>query len=177
MPQFSVIDPRQFNLLVHSSPEPFLLDVRTPHEFEGVHAAGARNMPLEMINSATLLNDHNLQKDSQIYLICEKGTRAQIAAGIFVKNGFMNIRVIDGGTSSWIAKGYPVISSGKKVMSIERQVRIGAGSLVLLGIILGFLVHPALFGLSAFIGAGLVFAGITDWCGMGLLLARAPWNR
>ena len=62
-------------------------------------------------------------------------------------------------------------------MSLERQVRIGAGSLVLLGVLLGWLVHPAFFGLSAFVGAGLVFAGVTDWCGMGLLLAKMPWNR
>jgi acetyltransferase-like isoleucine patch superfamily enzyme len=69
------------------------------------------------------------------------------------------------------------VKGSKSAISIERQVRIGAGILVLTGVILGFLIHPAFFGLSAFIGAGLVFAGVTDWCGMGLLLARAPWNR
>jgi hypothetical protein len=62
------------------------------------------------------------------------------------------------------------------VISLERQVRIGAGLLVLLGALLGWLVHPAFFALSAFIGAGLVFAGVTDWCGMGMLLAKMPWN-
>jgi predicted branched-subunit amino acid permease len=76
-----------------------------------------------------------------------------------------------------VAAGLPVVKGSKSAISIERQVRIGAGSLVLIGVILGFLIHPAFFGLTAFIGAGLVFAGVTDWCGMGLLLARAPWNR
>jgi rhodanese-related sulfurtransferase len=85
--------------------------------------------------------------------------------------------VIEGGTEAWASLGLPVEGTGRKTISIERQVRIGAGSLVLIGVILGFLIHPVFFGLSAFIGAGLVFAGITDWCGMGLLLARAPWNR
>jgi tetrahydrodipicolinate N-succinyltransferase len=85
--------------------------------------------------------------------------------------------VVEGGTELWAAAGLPTEGTGRKVISIERQVRIGAGSLVLTGLILGFLFHPAFFALSAFIGAGLVFAGITDWCGMGLLLARAPWNR
>jgi hypothetical protein len=70
----------------------------------------------------------------------------------------------------------PVVR-GRKAISLERQVRIAAGLLVLLGVLLGWLVHPVLFGLSAFVGAGLVFAGVTDFCGMGLLLARMPWNQ
>jgi hypothetical protein len=63
------------------------------------------------------------------------------------------------------------------MISIERQVRIGAGTLVLTGVLLGAYVDPAFYGLSGFIGAGLIFAGVTDWCGMGLLIAKAPWNR
>ena len=77
---------------------------------------------------------------------------------------------------SFASCGLPVVR-GKKAISLERQVRIAAGSLVLLGAVLGWLVHPAFVGLSAFVGAGLVFAGVTDTCGMGLLLARMPWNR
>ena len=69
------------------------------------------------------------------------------------------------------------MTGGSRVISLERQVRIAAGSLVLLGVALGLLVHPAFIGLAAFVGAGLVFAGVTDWCGMGLLLARMPWNQ
>jgi len=67
--------------------------------------------------------------------------------------------------------------SSHGVISVERQVRIAAGTLVFFGVVLGVYVHPALYGVSGFIGLGLVFAGVTDWCGMGLLLARAPWNR
>ena len=85
--------------------------------------------------------------------------------------------MVEGGTQAWVTEGLPVVSLGRGSMSIERQVRIGAGTLVLLGVVLGFLVHPGFFFLSGFVGAGLVFAGVTDWCGMGLLLARAPWNR
>ena len=75
-----------------------------------------------------------------------------------------------------IAAGLPVVR-GKKAISLERQVRIAAGSLVVVGALLGWSVHPAFVGLSAFVGAGLVFAGITDTCGMGMILARMPWNR
>ena len=87
------------------------------------------------------------------------------------------MHVVEGGTQAWVAAGLPVVKGSKSAISIERQVRIGAGILVLTGVILGSLIHPAFFGLSAFIGAGLVFAGVTNWCGMGLLLAKAPWNR
>ena len=83
---------------------------------------------------------------------------------------------VDGGTKAWAEAGLPVVR-GQKAISLERQVRIVAGSLVLIGIVLGFLVHQSLFGLAAFAGAGLLFAGITDTCGMGLLLARMPWNQ
>lgn len=71
----------------------------------------------------------------------------------------------------------PVTRSAVKVMSLERQVRIAAGSLVFIGVALGWFVHRGFFAVPAFVGAGLVFAGLTDFCGMGLLLAKMPWNR
>jgi rhodanese-related sulfurtransferase len=89
--------------------------------------------------------------------------------------GFPNVVNIAGGILACIEAGVPVVR-GSKAMSLERQVRIAAGSLVLLSLVLS-LVHPAFLGLAAFVGAGLVFAGITDTCGMGMLLARMPWNQ
>ena len=77
---------------------------------------------------------------------------------------------------AWTAAGLPVVR-GKATMSLERQVRIAAGLLVLVGVTLGFTVHPYWFGLSGFVGAGLAFAGITDTCMMGMMLAKLPWNR
>lgn len=76
---------------------------------------------------------------------------------------------------SWMSAGLPIIE-GAKTISLERQVRIAAGSLVFIGALLSYVVHPAWIALSAFVGAGLVFAGITDTCGMGMVLARMPWN-
>lgn len=152
-----------------------LLDVRTPSEFSARRAAGARNVPLDTIPAFIAAGE--LPKQATICVLCEKGGRATIAAEHLLRAGQQSVHVVKGGTEAWASEGLPTEGTGRKVISIERQVRIGAGSLVLSGVILGFLVNPAFFGLSAFIGAGLVFAGITDWCGMGLLLARAPWNR
>ena len=90
--------------------------------------------------------------------------------------GFEKVTNVEGGTSAWQSAGLPVIE-GKRRMSLERQVRIAAGSLVVIGAAIGQFVHPAGFGLSAFIGAGLVFAGVTDTCGMGMMIAKMPWNR
>ena len=90
--------------------------------------------------------------------------------------GFQKVVNIEGGTSAWLASNLPTII-GNKMISLERQVRIAAGLLVVIGVAVGQFAHPGGFGLSAFVGAGLVFAGVTDTCGMGMLIARMPWNR
>ena len=89
---------------------------------------------------------------------------------------FAKIFVVEGGTNLWKMEGLP-IEEGKSIISLERQVRIGAGSMVLLGTLLGVFVNHYFFIIPAFVGAGLVFAGVTDTCGMALILARMPWNR
>jgi rhodanese-related sulfurtransferase len=110
-----------------------------------------------------------------LYVICRSGSRGQKACEQFQKAGFTNVQNVDGGTLACIDAGLPVVR-GRKAISLERQVRIAAGSLVLAGV-LGSFVHPAAIGLAAFVGAGLIFSGITDTCGMGMLLARMPWNQ
>ena len=169
------ITPHKAREIAAANTAVILLDVRTPSEFLARRAVGARNIPLD--NIPTTLVAGVLPKDSTICILCEKGGRAAIAADHLLKAGHRDVHVVSGGTEAWAEKGLPIEGTGKKTLSIERQVRIGAGILVLTGVILGFLINPAFFALSAFVGAGLVFAGITDWCGMGLLLTRAPWNR
>ena len=96
---------------------------------------------------------------------------------VLTKEGFTQPIVVTGGTLAWIDAGLPVTRGTAKVISLERQVRIVAGALVVTGVVLAQSVNHWFIGLSAFVGAGLVFAGITDFCGMGLLLARMPWNK
>jgi rhodanese-related sulfurtransferase len=115
-------------------------------------------------------------RDEPLYVICRSGSRGRQACEKFVAAGFTNVVNVEGGTLACVESGLPVVR-GKKMILLERQVRIAAGSLVLIGAALGWLVHPAFIGLSAFVGGGLVFAGVTDTCGMGMMLARMPWNQ
>lgn len=167
------ISPLELQKLLAVEPQLPLLDVRTPVEFAEVHVPQARNVPLDELRPGSL----QLRKDEPIYLLCRTSNRATKAAEKFTREGFTQTVVIAGGTQAWIAANLPVARSAVKVISLERQVRIAAGSLVLIGVLLGWFVHRGFFGLSAFVGAGLVFAGITDFCGMGLLLAKMPWNK
>ncbi len=118
-----------------------------------------------------------LPKDQPVYLLCRSGRRATKAAEKLAKEGFSQPIVVEGGTLAWIEASLPVTRNATKVISLERQVRIAAGAIVFTGVLLARFVNPHFIWLSGFVGAGLVFAGITDYCGMGLLLARMPWNR
>lgn len=153
-----------------------LIDVRTPVEFREVHVEFARNIPLDQLNPAAVMQARNGSAQEPLYVICKSGGRGRQACESFSKAGYSNVINVEGGTSACVQAGLPVVK-GKKAISLERQVRIAAGSLVLIGVALSYFVHPYLIGLSAFVGAGLVFAGITDTCGMGIMLGKMPWNQ
>lgn len=170
----AAISPKEFEELKKTGKPLDLIDVRTPMEFRQIHAEGARNIPLDRLDPALIVQEK--QGDGAIYLICQSGNRSRKACEMFEAAGYANVVSVEGGTKAWEEAGLPVVR-GQKAISLERQVRIAAGSLVLIGIALGFLVHHYLFGLAAFVGAGLLFSGLTDTCGMGLLLARMPWNQ
>lgn len=153
-----------------------LIDVRTPVEFRELHLEHAQNIPLDRLDQVSVVQAHNGDKDNPLYLICRSGSRGRQTCEKFLAAGYTNIVNVEGGALACVEAGLRVVR-GKNAISLERQVRIAAGSLVLLGVMLGSLVHPAFYGLSAFIGVGLVFAGITDTCGMGMMLSRMPWNQ
>ena len=161
----------------HRNGEPLdLIDVRTPMEFEEVHVDFARNVPLDQLDPASFLKERSTDPARPLYVICRAGSRGKRACEALLAAGHASVVNVEGGTAAWEAAGLPV-TRGRRGMSLERQVRIVAGLLVVVGTALGFFVHSALLGLPAFVGTGLVIAGITDWCGMGLLLARMPWNQ
>lgn len=150
------------------------LDVRTPGEYAAAHIADSLLMPLDQLDPQAVRE--RLQPGQPCVVVCQSGNRARKAAERLAAGGVNNLHVLEGGIHAWQQAGLEV-NRGKGVISIERQVRIAAGLLVLTGVALALWVHPGWLALSAFVGAGLVFAGITDFCGMGLLLARMPWNQ
>jgi len=150
-----------------------LLDVRTPAEFEEVHIEGAVLHPLTELDPAEVKK--LAEGRSACFIICRSGGRARQAAEKLAAHGLPALHVMDGGMQAWESEGLPV-NRGRKTISLERQVRIAAGALAFTGSALGYFVSPLWFALSGFVGAGLMFAGITDTCGMAMILARMPWN-
>ena len=171
----STISPAKFAELCQHGQKVELIDVRTPVEFREVHVEFAKNVPLDRLEPSAIMQARNGTAQESLYVICRSGGRGQQACEKFQKAGFTNVINVEGGTIACVDAGLPLVR-GKKAMSLERQVRIAAGSLVLIGFGLSF-IHPALIGLSVFVGAGLVFAGVTDTCAMGMLIARMPWNQ
>lgn len=150
-----------------------LIDVRTPAEFEAVHARGAESVPLDRLDPAAM----GANGGGGVYVICQSGGRSAKACERLMAAGLAGVCSVEGGTTAWEAAGLPVERGASRVISIERQVRIVAGTLVVIGTVLGWAVHRAFLGVPLFVGSGLVFAGVTDFCGMGMLLARMPWNQ
>jgi rhodanese-related sulfurtransferase len=169
------MSPKQLHDLVQSGASIELIDVRTPVEYREVHVGFARNVPLDQLDAAKFASGRG-DSAQPLYVICRSGSRGKQACEKFLSAGYTNVVNVEGGTQAWDQAGLPVVR-GKKAISLERQVRIAAGSLVLVGSVLGAFVSLYWIGLAAFVGAGLVFAGITDTCGMGMMLARMPWNQ
>lgn len=152
-----------------------LIDVRTPAEFVEIHAEPARLVPLDRISADEIRKIRTTSGDSPVFVICKSGNRGRQACEKLMASG-LNVVNVEGGTTAWTAAGLPVVR-GKKTMSLERQVRITAGAMVFAGSLLGAFVNPLFLIIPGFVGAGLVFAGVTDTCGMAMMLARMPWNQ
>ena len=169
-----LISPAEVARILSSDPGAIrLLDVRTPGEYTTAHIAGSYNVPVDV------LAEHSAEirgLASPAVLICQSGQRAGRAEAVLRAAGMRQLRVLDGGMRAWFDAGLPV-NRGAQRISLERQVRIAAGFLAATGGILALLVSPWFAAIPAFVGTGLVFAGLTDTCAMGMLLARLPYNR
>jgi rhodanese-related sulfurtransferase len=151
--------------------EHVLIDVRSPHEFATEKVPGARNIPLGDLEEQCGV----LAEQPNLVLVCASGMRAQKARDILAERG-IPAQVLEGGVKAWAQHGLPLQKGMASGISIERQVRIVAGFLAAMGGFLAILVHPWFAALSAFVGCGLVFAGVTDTCGMAMVLAKLPYN-
>lgn len=150
-----------------------LVDIREPDEFARRHIKGALSRPLSALEAAHL----KIEPGRDVVFTCRSGMRtgANCARLADIVDG--EAFVLQGGVDGWAAAGLPVETDEKAPLEFMRQVQIAAGSLVVIGVLLGLVVHPGFLGLAAFVGAGLTFAGATGFCGMARLLALAPWNR
>lgn len=155
--------------------EGVILDVRTALEHRTVALKAAhQHVPLDALEAAKFAAENNISAQKPLYILCRSGMRATKAAEAFAAAGVENVHVIDGGIMACENCGVAVKKGD--VISLERQVRIAVGIFVLIGVTLGAYVHPAFYLLAATMGAGLTFAGVTDRCGMAMVLARMPWN-
>jgi len=150
-----------------------LVDIREADEFARRHVRGALSRPLSAFEQAHL----KVAPDQDVIFTCRTGMRTGANCDRLASAVDGQAFVLEGGVDAWSAAGLPVEEDRKAPLELMRQVQIAAGSLVLAGVALGFAVHPGFFGLSAFVGAGLTFAGATGFCGMARLLAAMPWNR
>jgi rhodanese-related sulfurtransferase len=153
-----------------------VIDVRLPTEFRHVHATIARNVPLHSLDPAAIMAERNGTAEQPLYVICKSGDRSSMACDKFAAAGYTNVVNVEGGTLGWEKAGLPV-ERGRWAVSLERQVRTVAGTMVLAGVALGWTASPYWYALSAWVGLGLVFSGMTNTCPMGTLLAKMPWNR
>jgi rhodanese-related sulfurtransferase len=150
-----------------------LLDVREPDERARERIAGVTSLPLSRLDRAPPLEAGG----RLVILYCRSGARTAANAARLAGAVHGEAAILECGLEAWMQAGLPTEVDRRRPIEVMRQVQIAAGSLVLLGTLLGALVSPWFLLLSGFVGSGLVLAGITGWCGMARLLALAPWNR
>lgn len=176
---FPQISPSELTGRLDSDSAVTVIDVRSPAEFQAGHIPGARLLPVEELDATKLADVVDLTEfraDNPLYLTCHAGKRAEQAAQVLHDSGMQHITLVQGGTEAWQKAGLPV-NKCDSAMSLERQVQIAVGCLLILKVFFGFTVHELFFVAGAAIGAGLITAGVTRWCGMAQLMARMPWNR
>lgn len=167
------VTPKELNKLLHDEDkDEMLIDVRSEGEFKGGHINEAKNVPLESIAEAA----EKLKGIGTVYVNCGSGVRSCQATEKLEKCG-VNVVNVKGGLSAWLRDGFGVTREGKKVLPITRQVMIGAGSLVVVGVLLGYFVNQSWILLAGFVGVGMLSAGITGFCGMQKVLSLMPWNK
>jgi rhodanese-related sulfurtransferase len=148
-----------------------LIDIREADEYARERISGAQNVPLSRMTKI------DTSRATAVIFHCRSGARTAANTSRLADAASCPIYVLEGGLDAWRKAGLPVVTDRRQPLELMRQVQLAAGGLVLIGIVLGFLLAPAFFGLSALVGAGLMFAGATGWCGMARLLTLMPWNR
>jgi glyoxylase-like metal-dependent hydrolase (beta-lactamase superfamily II)/rhodanese-related sulfurtransferase len=156
-----------------SGPNSILLDVRTTEELNemSVKVNDVKHIPLQSLASSI----GSMSGQKSYYVLCRTGHRATMAAMSLMQNGFTNVSVIEGGINAWDKANLPINKHGGTI-SLERQVRIIAGCLIVIGSLLS-LVNIWFIIVPLWVGGGLIFAGVSNNCMMALLLMKLPYNK
>lgn len=172
MPSMTRITPAELQSRLQSN-EVILIDIREASEYAREHIQGARLVPLAAIDGY----DFNAETQKTAVFTCRSGNRTAMNAARLLAKGFREVHMLAGGLEAWKQAGLPVQRNAAAPLELQRQVQIAAGGLAFLGAVLAWLVSPGFILLSGFVGAGLMVAGMTGFCGMAHLLAVMPWNR
>ncbi|MCB0308770.1 MAG: rhodanese-like domain-containing protein [Bdellovibrionales bacterium] len=170
-----IIEPKVAHKEVSSNETCRIIDVREFPEITAESVEGTLHLPLSSFDQRLATN--HLDKNHHFFVLCKTGNRAKKAAEKLKRSGFSNVTIIDGGLEAWKASGLNTHLGVSSVWSLERQVRFVAGGLVLSGIVLNLVWSPLWLILSGGISVGLMFSAMTNTCGMGMLLAKCPWNK
>jgi rhodanese-related sulfurtransferase len=172
----STITPRELHRLLAEDSAAELLDVRTPGEFAAAHVPDAKLVPLDDLDPAAFLKQCGADHQP-VYVLCQSGGRARKAVEKFRRAGFENCVLVEGGTQAWMDAGLPVVCGQSKALPLMRQVQIAAGFVSAIGAALALVFSSWFAVIPLLVGCGLLFAGLTGFCGLALLLAKMPWNR
>ena len=172
----SPVSARELHQLIATGRPAELLDVRTPAEFAAAHVPGAKLVPLDELDCAAFLKQRGAA-DQPIYVLCQSGSRARRAVEQFQHAGFDGCVLVEGGTQAWLDAGLPVKRGESKVLPLMRQVQIAVGFVSAVGAALALGIDPRFALIPLVMGCGLLFAGVTGFCGLALLLAKMPWNK
>ena len=167
------------DLMSQKTTDMCILDVRTAAEVKAAGLPDCLHIPLHELTTERLKEEiiKSGKNGSHVYLLCQAGRRAEMAADQLKGTLDAELYVIEGGMNAVKQSNIQLQETWPKVIPLERQVRIVAGLLVIIGVVLGTWVSPVFYGVSAFVGAGLTFSGLTDICPMGMMIAKMPWNR
>lgn len=170
------IGPRELQRRLAAGSPARLLDVRTPGEHSAAHVPGAKLIPLDELDATAFCRERG-GDCTPVYVLCQSGDRARRAVEKLERAGGQGCVLVEGGTQAWIDAGLPVNCGGSKVLPLMRQVQIMVGFLSATGAALALTVNTRYVFIPLVIGCGLLFAGLTGFCGLALLLAKMPWNK
>ena len=170
------ISPRELHRRLAAGQPGHLLDVRTPGEFAAAHVPGTTLIPLDRLNAADFCRQRG-GDDTPVYVFCQSGGRARRAIEKLTRAGVQGCVLVEGGTQAWMDAGLPVNRGESRVLPLMRQVQITVGLLSAAGAALALTVNPRFALVPLVIGGGLLFAGLTGFCGLAVLLAKMPWNK